>query len=132
MSQGKQGSEGPYGPPGSPGQKGYPGSNGEPGDDGYPGIPGRDGTSGKCYNRPGKPIGPGQYGPPGKPVRITMYLVYSIIILYYRVPMALQDTKGLLDTKEKRLSIFFKTYFNALHLKYFTTRENAAHMYHMA
>lgn len=60
-----------------------------------------------------------------------MYFVYSIIILYYRVPMALQDTKGLLDTKEKRLSIFFKTYFNIWHLKYFTTRENAAHMYHM-
>ena len=45
---------------GPPGQIGYPGANGEPGDDGYPGSPGHDSTSGRCYNRPGKPTGTGQ------------------------------------------------------------------------
>ena len=107
MSQGKPGLKGPYGPPGKPGRKGYPGRNGEPGDDGYPGLPGRNGRSGKCYNRPGKPIGRGEYGPPGKPVRISIqyYNLCGIMILYYRVPMDLQDTKDLLGIKEKRLHI---------------------------
>ena len=116
--QGKQGSQGPYGPPGPPGPKGYQGGKGEPGDDGYPGIPGHDGTSGKCYNRPGKPIGPGQYGPPGKPVRTIMYFLCGIIycIIGFLWPTRIPRTSWIQRRKGYFYTLRFTSMFDTLNI----------------